>query len=262
MGFTNTSLTTFDDDIGDQLRQGLYTDSWAIHGSLDHCECKEGECVKRGRCKGRFFSMIFVNTLHSVKNARSLELPGEACCTSFQEMPPTSDVLGVYYDYFRTNVLDMVKGESLVNLCTSDFKSPCFDIRNCILARRTTPPPHGYTFLHRSEHEYWVLLMPSTRVDVVFEALHYIDIIPVPGVHDANAYNSSRLTAAGSIATKIMPPGSWRTPSYEHVVTRYVECDAVATATFTVTIILTRFSKAQGSHTHKRNVEFVVHNVK
>jgi len=180
---------------------------------------------------------------------------------SIEVVPADSSLFGQYWVYFREHVFEGTKGECTVNICRYGVKSPSFDILECVVALTQTKPPQGYTWLKQNEH-YWALFVPNSVVSILIDSLNELDIVPLPSAHDAQSYNSSRISVVSSPVTCQMGLDDWNTGGTYKSISRFVTCTAVATATFTVSILLTPYARARGTHTSKKHMSLVVHNVK
>jgi len=99
-------------------------------------------------------------------------------------------------------------------------------------------------------------------VSNIVDSLNEIGIMPLPSPHDAQPYNSSRVVVIRDMILCNIQPEEWNTGSVHRSVSRFVSCEAVATATFTVSALLTPYTRARGTHTSKKYMSLVIHNIK
>ncbi len=253
--------TTYDDEIRDMISQELYKRDWHIRGSLDVCRRRAGheDCIGAGRCHDQFFNFIYLDQSTHLAEAMTLLPSGES--ESVEVMPPNPSLFEQYWTYFRDSVFDGTKGEVLMSVCRRGTKSPSFDIKGCLVGRTSERVPNGFATL-RQKYCSWVLFVPTSTMMNLFDSLNEISIRPVPGIHDAMAYNSARISVSKHITECELDESEWTRGRELHAVSRLVPCEAVTTATFTVSVVLTPYLLAKGTHTARRHLRIVVHNIR
>lgn len=261
---TVTTTSAYDATVEDLLQQNLYTAGWEIRGNLNNCSGTDthSTCVQKGTCLDTYFSFTYVQAAEQKhKNYRKVEVSPGGSEESVEVIPSHGSLFGRYWDYFSERVFEGCKGESLVSICRGEVKSPSFDVLGCVIALTHKKPPNNYAWV-KEGGSYWVILIPNSVVSNIMDSLNCIDIIPLPSAHDTQSYNSSRVLVKCRPVLCEMRPGDWTKGSTRKSISRFTECDAVATATLTVSILLTPYAKARGKHTSKKYMSFVVHNVK
>jgi len=248
----------YDADIHEMLSGNLYTRDWTL--------------VSRHLPDGSLV-MYYAQTcdlLNSTSQQRMNECPVTLCpeddVVMVEVMPPNEDTLEEHHEYFRDVVFNMHQsGELLINVCTQRYKTPLFNISGCIVARHTSPFCQSRDLSSNviAIGEYQAsLLIPTSVVTSIFEALSAVDIIVLPDVHDAKKYTGSRVQPRSGIEVSRIPQSKWCHNETSKDINRYINCNAVATATFTVSAVVTPYEHTKGIRPSRRRVKFVVHNVR
>lgn len=265
--------SVYDDDTKDQLEGSLYTRDWTIYGTEDKAPCTHellhGEklcyvCQTSNTRSGMHFYMGYVwasAPLWDMDLPLSLALKqgGEVCNVEF--LPATDKTLGNYYRYFNKYALTGDRGEVVMNLCRGMFKSPCVDIPNCVVAACAGKVSEDIAVISKRE-QLWALFVPNTAMMSIVDLMLDHDMCPIPSAHDGMSYNSSRIVVAGGVKTRIVRDGEWDTSSRRTSMSRYVKCDAVMTATFTISIVLRPYMNSKGKYSRWRYMNIVLHNIK
>lgn len=276
--FDTENQSVFDEDVKDQISERLYTKEWSIYGSNDSGKCQHTEFSNDAFCpvcstwedrSGGYFYMGYVWSSTLVTSVRSdrdclpLFFPlkeGGECCT-IELVPPSLETLGKYYPYFSKYALTDSRGEMFVNFCRKEYKSPCVDINNCIVASCTGEVEDNIAVVHKRD-QVWGLFIPNNAMMNICELLADHDVYPVPGAHDSLSYNSARIIVAGTVKTRVMKEVEWDTTSQCKSMSRFVKCDAVATATFTVSVVLRPYLSSKGKFSKYKYMNVVVHNIR
>ena len=256
--------SAYDAEVSDLLEQELYTKGWEIHGSLEKCDGAETHsvCWDRGVCGDNYFSFMYMQPAeYKARERRGIQVGISDTSESVEIIPSDSSLFGNYWRYFKQHVFEGTKGESLMSICRRDVKSPSFDILRCVVALTSQRPPRDCTWVQQGER-YWVLFIPNSVISNIIDSLNEISIMPLPSPHDALAYNSSRVSTTTNTIICQVEPEEWDTGSVYKSISRFVTCEAVTTATFTVSVLLTPYARARGTHTSKKYMSLVVHNVK
>lgn len=263
-GDGSTSASTYDAEVQDMLRHSIYTRDRLIRGSLDGCPDGDdhSKCKEVGACPGVYFAFAYIDALGargSSTTAVQLDDGGET--QSLEPMPSSPVLFDKYYEYFSAYVFDGTRGEKVVNLCKKDTKSPVFDVPGCVVAKRSSKPSSSYpSFWHRDC--YWVPLVSGSAVSSIIDSLNDIDIRPMPSTHDVQSYGGSRVLMKRKPTTCQLRSCDWDDKSDKASICRFLPCDAVATATFTVSILLKPYPRARGIHPSKVYMSLVLHNIK
>lgn len=256
--------SAYDDEVKDLLQQQLYTQDWEIRGSLEGCAQAgvHAHCTENGVCGNIYFKFVYTELPNNdAAEDRIIQITSAGGNESIEIIPSDSSLFGKYWKYFEQRVFDGIKGECLVSVCRPGVKSPSFDVLNCVVARTGSSPPQNHAHVQQ-DRCYWVLFIPNSVVSSLVDSLNELGVMPVPSAHDAQSYNSSRVCVTQNTVLSEIEPGEWTTgPTYRSI-SRFISCDAVATATFTVSILLTPYARARGSHTSKKYMILKVHNVK
>ncbi len=256
--------SAYDDSIKDLLQQQLYTQGWDTCGSLEECKGpnEHPACAARGACDGLYFSFMYVESArHGATNRKPVQVHPRDTEESVELMPSDSSLFGQYWEYFRRHVFDGTKGECIVNVCKYGIKSPSFDILECVVALTRTKPPQGYTWTKQGD-DYWMLFVPNSVVSNLIDSLNEVGVAPLPSAHDTQSYNSSRVSVVSDPVVCEVAPCDWQVGDIHKSVSRFVSCEAVATATLTVSVLLIPYPRARGTHTSKKYMSLVVHNIK
>lgn len=268
--------SVFDDDTLDQLNSSLYTRGWSQYGSLEANNCEEHGLVPEPLCSkcnnspkllDPHLDVTYVADTYDVVDwdtdippqYNELRGPGrELAGVEFMPLDPNC-----YYTlapYLRTKTATAQRGEVLMNICTSFTKTPCIRVPWCLVARYKGTVPDEFTRIRKVDSD-WVLFFPHTALKDIFTLMEEHDMYPTPDSHDSRAYSSSRLHVAGTVSSRVMKSAEWSTGPELKTVRRYLNCDAVVTATFTVTVHLTPYKGSRGRHSRYRHLSLWIHSI-
>jgi hypothetical protein len=274
-GFSEPT-TVFDDDINDQLSSDLFTRDWMQVGSLEMNECDTHGQVPQPSCPScnnnprllkNYLNITYVSAMvaddaeeYKVP-ARYNELRGPGNeLSSVQFMPLKPSCYYTLAPYLANKTSAPQPGEMLMNVCTPATKTPCIRIPWCIIGAYSGSSPDEFTSINKVECD-WVLFMPHTALSDIFKLMEEHDMYPTPDGHDGRAYSSSRLRVAGSVSSRIMKSKDWKSGNELKSIRRYLNCDAVATATFTVTVHVNPAGGQRGKHSRYRHLVLWVHSI-
>lgn len=273
------ATTEFDDDISDQVESELFTRDWVQYGTLEENKCKEHDlvptkgCVKCNHdpsllpgCKKLNIVYLSRTFDHEIDDdpsppVRYNELRRHGYeLASAEFMPIDPKCCYTLAPYLEKNVGPPGKGELLMNVCTAYTKTPCVKIEWCIIGKYKGKVPDGFEFLEVGG-ENWVLFTPLTAMNDISTMMEEHNMYPTPSPHDGRAYSSSRLQLASNISTRRIDKSEWRQGPDLRSIQRYLNCDAVATASFTVTVHLTPFKGNTGRKSRYRHVNLYLHSI-
>lgn len=268
--------SVFDDDTLDQLNSNLFTREWTQVGTLEGNNCTKHGLVPQETCPhcnnnpkliGRHLNVVYVIAVYDNEGSdcevpdryNELRGPGNELA-SVQFMPLDPRCYYTLYPYLSTRTAEPERGETLMNVCTSGTKTPCIRIPWCLVAKYNGAAPEEYASIGKAEDD-WVLFVPHTALMDIFSLMEEHDMYPTPDGHDGRAYSSSRLRVAGTVSSRVIKPEQWNVGRDLKTVRRYLNCDAVATATFTVTVHLTPYKGSRGRHTRYKHLTLWVHSI-
>lgn len=244
------SAQSMDDDVRDMISANLYTRDWTMVGSMD----------AEGKVTG-FLSVAYVESCLSDaprKRRMRLSLNEHA---NIETIPFAKAALQDYYDYMvESYEHDPCKAE-LINLCVPGAKSFCFDILDCYVVVPKSKQLSSEFCSIEVDGMSLVLLMPARAVDSIIDAVTQSGVRILPSEHDSRHVVSSRLRASPKILTSDLMLKEWNRSLLRSEVSGLLPAIAVATATFTVTPVLTK-QKSRWAKPLGRYLEFIIHSVK
>lgn len=255
------SVDTCDMDERSMIDSGLYTREWNIVGTSSPTDDIGGVPT--------YFSMSFQMKTYNCTDSDSQDTDEHTTITlnvtaaeSIEIMPAAKETLGPYYKYFINHVMNK-KSDSLVNVCRKSSKSPCFDIENCcLIVPGSGVRMNGFSTALVSGVKC-VPLVPCSAVQAIQDALATLGMSVEPTLHDALAFNGHRVRMSGQYVTTDIGPDEWkRDQRYARDFNHILRCDAVATATFTVSVVI---SAVHGKHSwcaNRKSFKLVVHSIK
>jgi hypothetical protein len=268
--------SVFDDDTLDQLNSDLFTRDWIQVGSLESNKCsKHGlipqlycdQCNNNPKLLGTHLNVMYLTGSYDDSEAdpevpsRYNELRGNGNeIASVQFMPLDPRCYYTLSPYLRVRTTPPERGEVLMNVCTRSTKTPCIRIPWCLVAKYNGVAPDEFASIGKVDND-WVLFVPHTAIMDIFSLMEEHDMYPTPDSHDGRAYSSSRIRVAGTVSSRVMKDIDWTFGHDLRTVRRYLNCDAVATATFTVTVHLTPYRGSKGKHTRYRHLTLWVHSI-
>jgi hypothetical protein len=268
--------SVFDDDTLDQLNSDLFTRDWIQVGSLESNKCsKHGlipqlycdQCNNNPKLLGTHLNVMYLTGSYDDGEAdpevpsRYNELRGNGNeIASVQFMPLDPRCYYTLSPYLRVRTTPPERGEVLMNVCTRSTKTPCIRIPWCLVAKYNGVAPDEFASIGKVDND-WVLFVPHTAIMDIFSLMEEHDMYPTPDSHDGRAYSSSRIRVAGTVSSRVMKDIDWTFGHDLRTVRRYLNCDAVATATFTVTVHLTPYRGSKGKHTRYRHLTLWVHSI-
>jgi hypothetical protein len=271
----NTSI--FDDDINDQLKSDLFTREWVQYGSLEYNNCTTHGSVPTAGCNSctnnpalleQHLNITYVSAITPTDSdtvtapPRYNEIRGLGNeLQSVQFMPLKPECYYTLAPYLANKTELPRKGEMLMNVCTPITKTPCIKVPSCLIGKYNGRAPAEFTCINKVDSD-WVLFMPRTAIMDIFTLMEEHDMYPTPSAHDGRSYNSSRLRLAGTVSSRVMNSTDWRTAGLELAsIRRYLNCDAVATAIFTVTVHVTPSKSTRGRRTRYRHLTLWIHSI-
>lgn len=252
-------MVSYDDDIRDLLVDGLFTREWTIVGT---------QPPSSDNAESGYFNMYYKQT-YDDDNKRSRNAAREKPLTlkpsqpdPVELLPPVPSTLGPYYSYFRDCVLTGRHGEMLVNFCRNGKKSPCVDIPGCALVVPTkTADVENFTLI-KLGNVPCVPVVPTSIILNIIDSLAEVCQPVYPSFHDGWAYNGSRVRMSKMYTECELDDNAWKKEGFARDFSRLVRCVAVATATFTVSVVLSPSVQRTRYPTHKKVLEVVIHNIK
>lgn len=244
-----------DDDFNDIITGDIHKRNWRLVGSTSPIDVES-----RG---AKHFTMSYIGREPEVEP--EVEVDASIFTNpmisngieSIEIMPVAESLLEQYYTYFSEHVA-LDKKDQLINICRQSIKSPCFDIRNCYIVE---PKEHvsldNYAKIVLDKKTY-VLLIPSSIICNMKKSLDYLEINIEPDSSDDLAYSGSRLQISGICTFPNIKSLSWKDARHLNDFNKILNCKAVATATFTVSMILRQF---QG-YVRTKTLVVVVHAIK
>lgn len=257
------SISTYDDDnVRDMMNSDLFRREWTIVGT------------EPPLTKGKVADI----TEHLILNFHQIEegVPEDETANvkprpillkhnsdyQLEMIPVYPNILGKYYEYF-SRCVSLHKGDYLLNVCTTRKKSPCVDIPNCVLAAI----PEGsvrnldcFTVKNMGSYDC-VVYVPNSIIYEIISALNDIGISIVPSLHDGMPYNSIR-TRISDLCTEFSKDAWSKDSRYIREFSRYAPCNAVTTATLTVSFVLGVVRGPRSRYNNKKSLEIVVHAIK
>ena len=268
--------SVFDDDINDQLESELFTREWIQYGSLESNSCPRHGLVPRDDCMScttnpallePHLNVTYVSAITPTDSEavivpqRYNELRGSGNeLKSVQFMPLKAECYYTLAPYLANKTRPASRGEMLMNVCTPTTKTPCINIPWCIIGKYNGRAPSEFTHINKVDSD-WVLFMPSTALRDIFTLMEEHDMYPTPNAHDGRSYNSSRLRLAGTVSSRVIKSAEWKVGVELASIRRYLNCDAVATATFTVTVHITPVKAIRGRYSRYRQLTLWVHSI-
>lgn len=257
------SISTFDDEMKDMLDSKLYTREWRLVGT------EPPTTLTHDSTDTQHLSMCFYQedetTEDNISNHTDIKPIVMKAQTTYdvEILPVHIQTLGYYYDYF-TSYVSLQKGDCLINVCKDRQKSPCVDIPYCILVKpkhKNIQNSEDFTFINIRGEEC-IIFIPTRIVYNLLCNLGNIDITVPPSIHDGWAYNSSRVRMSSIFTCNEIPDTSWATGSRVRDISRYVSCTAVATATLTVSFVLSSVRGVSSFYHNRKLLDVVVHAIK
>lgn len=268
--------SVFDDDVLDQLHSDLYTRDWIQYGSIEVNTCPEhgsvptpgcSQCNNDPKLEETRLTIVYVAADSVTKDGNytvpprynELRAAGNEL-SPVQFMPLKPECYYTLAPYLAAKTGSVSRGEMLMNVCTATTKTPCIKIPWCIIGRYRGTTPDEYASISKVDQE-WVLFLPRTALVDIFALMEDHDMYPTPDLHDGRSYCSSRLRVAGTVTSRIMSSTDWTTGEELDSIRRYLNCDAVITATFTVTVHVTPPLVSRGKHSRYRKLVLWIHSI-
>lgn len=269
--------SVFDDDINDQLESDLFTREWEQYGSLEPNKCPKHGLVPNDNCMScttnpsllePHLNVTYVSAITPTDSeaivvpSRYNEIRGSGNeLKSVQFMPLKPECYYTLAPYLASRTQPPRKGEMLMNVCTPITKTPCVRVPSCIIGKYSGRAPADFTCINKVDSD-WVLFMPGTALMDIFTLMEEHDMYPTPDIHDGRSYNSSRLRLAGTVSSRVIKSADWKAGGLELAsIRRYLNCDAVATATFTVTVHVAPSKPIRGRYSRYRQLTLWVHSI-
>lgn len=257
----DTSLSIQDNDFNDMIDSGLYSREWRLVGTNPP---SESEDVPEHLVM--FYEEVLEMSPSEYDSTTSSRLTPIVLNPSIPEsveiLPVSTVTLGEYYNYF-TSCVATSKNDQLVSICTHTKKSPCFDIQNCyLLSLKGKVSTTNFTQVYVG-NELCVPLISSRIIENMIESLACHGISILPDAHDANAYNGSRLQMS-SLYTDC-EIDRWEKNMFNTTYrdfNRILRCKAVATATFTVSVVLSTVHSRKSKYSYRKRLTVVIHAIK
>lgn len=262
-GNRRVSVSTHDDDERDLLAASLYTREWKLVGSkppkitdddtdseTEHLVMCFVQCPEQSSFNSDKKDVIKPLRLYSTDS------------DLVETMPVTMATLGIYYNYFKHCVITTKKGETLVNICRDKRKSPCVDIPRCALVVPKTDKLPDHFIKISVGSTVCVPLIPTSIIHNVCEMLNGIGLSIVPSHHDAWAYSCSRTRMSDVYTDYDIPKENWKGNTYTQDYSSLIECTAVATATFTVSFVLSPYPGNSSMYVTRKTMSIVIHSIK
>lgn len=256
------SVSTRDDDVTDMLQGDLFTREWRIVGN-----CSLIEPGHQSDHLIMFYEQIdFSSPDRIVDIEKSAELVPVSLSILEQDsveiIPVSVASLGKYYNYFQTCVCLDARKDSLVSICKRRKKSPCFDIRRCCLVKSLKNADLVNFTMIKIGNIACVPLIPSSAVLSIIDSISNLDISIVPMIHDANAFNGCRIRMSSRYTECEIVEDQWKQDSLCENLSSFIKTDAVATATFTVSVVLSTVYGQRSKYLNKKALTIVIHSIK
>lgn len=255
-------MSTRDDDVTDMLQGDLFTREWRIVGnrSLIEPEHQSEHLIM-------FYEQIdFLTPDRITDTEKSTKLVPISLSTLEQDpveiIPVSMGSLGEYCNYFQTCVCLDPQKDSLVSICKRRKKSPCFDIPRCCLVKSSKNADLVNFAIAKIGNVVCVPLIPSSAVLSIIDSISDLDISVVPMVHDANAFNGCRIRMSSRYTECEIPEDQWKQDSLRKNLSNFIKTDAVATATFTVSVVLSTVYGQRSKYLKKKALTIVIHSIK
>lgn len=269
--YDDASTTPTDSEISDQLNSDLYTRGWfqlttlernscSEHGPVPHCDCPMCNNNPKTLVDSVEFLYVQCGDDYIPSGYNRLRRIGDERST-VQFMPLDPRCYYTLYAYIRQHTEAPIPGELLMNVCTSCTKTPLIDIPWCVVAKCSGYIPDGFltTAVYGGTS---VLAVPKDAIQDIFDLMADHGMYPTVNRHDYMKYPSSRLRLAKSATIGELVFQSDGPYDEITALRRYLNCDAVATATFTVTVHLTHWVTSLGTYDKFRNVVLWIHAIR
>lgn len=254
------TASAIDDDVRDMQEADLFVREWEIVGTtppnkqsdpdIQHIAFyfqEKNESGDESDCSTPVQNMVYLPVTFNPSQPYQLEL-----------LPVLEKSLGRYYEYFKTFVSRDPKRDMLINLCKRGLKSPCFDVPHCYLADVTSYATKETPNVLKVDNRLCVPVMSNQLIESVIEDFSQLDIQVTLVNHDVFKYSTDRIRLSPTLTQSDIPVEDWRYNAPAHV-TRITKCGAVATATFTVSMLLTTVYGPRSRYHYKKNLEIVIH---
>lgn len=274
-----------DADVYEMANTDIYTRDWIEMSTSTLCTNK-GSCWCRGTglCVAQAFAVCYVKsgslpdelTVEDLKDYTLIEVNecDDANDWAAEEIPRSRMTLGSSYDYLSECIIDLNPACTLVSLFTGKYcKSFCFDITGCTIAKIAGAVPEHLEndVITSSDSNSLILLLPRKTVGTIIALLVGIGILPVTSEHVVSAILKDGTVLSGAAglcrlshvcALFSVPEEGWMDCVTPLDPARGLAIEAVATASVTASVVLTPRPRFGGLRTSRKQVEFVVHNVK
>lgn len=246
------SVSTCDDNFKDIITGNIYESNWSIIGTASHTnidECENFEHFKMMYVDNMVYENADIGSMSMISISDEVE--------TVEVMPVTKSLLGDYYEYFRNKVIQD-KTDMLINICRQSIKSPCFDIKDCRLVEAVKGIDNPDCIVITFDDDHYIPLIPSSVITRIESALGYIDIKIDPDNDDYHAYNRKRIRTSGLCTFTNVRKLKWDRSKSVNDFNSIVKCTAVTTATFTVSIVLSKYKE----YSMTKALTVVIHAIK
>lgn len=247
------SEITCDDDTVDMAEGKIHCRDWLTLGSKAPSEAPADE----------YFWMIHIDRMTksiSEDPFRDMVLREYEEAT-FEAVPIYAEVLGNYYNYFIECDADGHRGDRLLNLCMSCAKSPVFDIQGCVLIKFDKDVPNSIEVVD-IDGVRCGLFIAAGVTNCIIDQLFAMNIQVEVTSQDTWPYASSRVAASPYVMPCEIADGDWRSSPDLRGLSRHVKYNAVTTAIFTISVLLSPSLTGRGRHSSKYSLKYIVHNIK
>ena len=250
-----------DEDIVDLLSGDLYTREWKLVGTeppSDDGDYAEHLCLQFVQAA----EYADERDLSGIRLRPFVLTPISSESEAVEVLPVTRSTLGKYFDYFAGCVTTDTKHELLINVCRRQFKAPVFDISGCkLVVPKSNVLPSNFIGIDLSGVSC-VPLIPASIVCNITDSLATIGFFVAPSYHDAYAYGCSRIRMSKIYTECEFDRACWKGNTYTRDFSRIIKCRAVATATFTVSAVLSPYVGSRSVYASKKILTFVIHAIK
>jgi hypothetical protein len=258
------------DYINDMVEGELYTRGWKLGGTEPPCTEKNRRITDAADLS---LSYVVYNK-YDVDDSIDYSNPvinsqlkdSSEDILQVEIFPPIEKILRRYYTYFTRCVVKSID-HYLVNICERNKKSFCVDIEQCMIIQ-----PEYKVFISSLnpkivlEGEFCILSIPYHVIKDIINALCILDIEVLPEIINfpdrATKSLNFRIRKSDLFALSSNYRPSWRDVSHLCIEGETIKCKAVATATFTVSFILSPFTDTEYITRVKKHLEVVIHSIK
>lgn len=265
------------------IDDSFYSTGWSEVSTSS--QCSNGECECRG--SGSCVSSVFNHFMYITEGASSDTQPSRYTFPLFVDKTSVDEVsveevkcreyiTGSAFRYYDQCVVKDRRTQTMVSVCTGEYKSTCFDIPCLVLRVKRDCVTVGCVIIEECQDgTVWIVATRDSVTSQLMEALVVVGVEPIvskskcftillklcPGLNVRMRVTASGMRVPRGCALSVVgSPQQEDTTRLVSEVTKSVE--AVRTARVTVSIVLTPRSLYGGKNPSTKIVEYFVHNVK